>query len=78
MKRLMLVACAGIALLSGCASNGSQDLADAGQGINRDEPPLGSLIKRKQGTAPAQNAQQADLQQLENARMTGNGNMSGR
>jgi hypothetical protein len=73
MKRFMMVAITSILVLSGCAAS---DTGAQGQGtstLDREDPPLGSLIKRKQGGTGPQSASQADLQQLDNARMTGNG-----
>lgn len=78
MKRFMLAALAGAILMSGCAADGTQTAGQGGGGVNRDDPPLGSLIKRKPGSTGTQNATQADMQALENARTMNMGNTSGR
>jgi hypothetical protein len=65
---------AGAVLMAGCASE-----AMPGQGdrvASREDAPLGSLIKRKPGTSGPDNAGNADLQQLENARNNGSGTMN--
>lgn len=73
MNRCMAVAITGILLLSGCAAPGTQGQGQAGDTANRDDPPLGSFIKRKPGSTGTQDASQVDLQALENARNMGNG-----
>lgn len=78
MKRFMLAAVAGAILISGCAADGPQGQGQGGGSINRDDPPLGSLIKRKPGSTGTQNSTQADMQALENARTMNMGNTSGR
>jgi hypothetical protein len=78
MKRFMLAAVAGAILMSGCAADATQGQGQGGSTLNRDDPPLGSLIKRKPGSPGAQTATQADIQALENARTMGMGNTSGR
>jgi hypothetical protein len=72
MKRYMLAALAGLTLISGCASDPART-ADAGaRGIDRSDPPLGSLIRRKAGTNGPEMSNQADIQALENARTMNN------
>lgn len=73
MKRFMMVAVTGVLVLSGCAAGDTTGQRQAGQTIDREDPPLGSLIKRKPGSTGSQNSGNVDLQALENARTVGNG-----
>ena len=76
MKRYTVAAIAGAILMSGCAADGTQGPNGATRSIDRSDPPLGSLIKRKPGSAGPENASQADLQALENARSMGAGGIN--
>lgn len=78
MKRYMsaATAIAGALLMSGCAADGSQGHAGATRSIDRGDPPLGSLIRRKPGSTGPENASQADIQALENARTMGAGGIN--
>jgi hypothetical protein len=71
MKRFMMVAITGVLVLSGCAANSTGGQGQAANTIDREDAPLGTLIKRKPGNTGPQNTSQADLQQLENARTMG-------
>lgn len=71
MKRLMMIAMTSVLALSGCAATDTAQQRQAAHTMDREDAPLGSLIKRKPGSTGPQNTAQVDLQQLENARNMG-------
>ena len=74
MNRHTASALALIALLSGCAADGTQQQRESDR--EASYTPTGTLIPRKVSSR-ADNITLADKQALENARMTGNNTMSG-
>jgi hypothetical protein len=66
MKRYVLATLTGALLLSGCAADGTHAPDEASKAGNWEDPPLGSMIKRKPGTGGPQEARTVDPQAIQN------------
>jgi len=78
MKRFILAAAAVTVLVSACASDGApSEPAQTAASADYDDPPVGTLIKRKRSAAAGTEVGKIDPKALENLRNLDNGRMGG-
>lgn len=78
MKRFILAAAACAALVSACASDvATRPPSHTAASVDYDDPPVGTLFKRKRNTAAGNDVEKIDPKALEDLRNLDNGHMSG-